>query len=140
MRHVVPAADGCWLWTGTCTTHGFFGWNGKMANAHRIAWMLFKGEIPEGLWVCHTCDVGICVNPDHLWLGTPKDNSQDMKRKNRHCPGSRNGAARLNEEKVKQIKILLKEGITQRAIAKRYGVHQATIWRISKGRKWNHIQ
>lgn len=83
--------DGCWIWTG-CTYnagYGSVGWRYKpigkrtMIAAHRAAWMLTNGPIPEGIDVCHTCDVRLCCNPKHLWLGTAKDNMADARRKGR---------------------------------------------------------
>ena len=76
---------GCWLWE-RATTHNGYGQisiGGKIMIAHRYSWELHGGHIPDGLCVLHKCDVRCCVNPDHLWLGTQKDNSQDALKKGR---------------------------------------------------------
>ena len=87
----VEKTDTCWLWTGCKDRKGYgkFWLNKKVGSAHRGSYILFKGMIPDGLSVCHSCDIPACVNPEHLWLGTIADNSIDMHRKNRHPPQNR---------------------------------------------------
>jgi hypothetical protein len=79
-------ADGCWVWVidGKGEDYGQFMVDGKRYKAHRYSYEIHKGAIPEGMYVCHTCDNPPCVNPDHLWLGTNADNVRDMNRKNRN--------------------------------------------------------
>ena len=84
--------SGCWIWLGDifqCGGHGAFRINGKRRyKAHRAAWELYRGQIPEGLQVNHKCDVPSCVNPDHLYLGTQAQNNEDCRKRGRfrHCP------------------------------------------------------
>ena len=81
----VNKTETCWLWTGALNSRGYgsFGVYGKATSAHRYSYEHFKGKIPEGMIVCHSCDVPACVNPDHLWVGTYLDNSRDCIRKGR---------------------------------------------------------
>jgi hypothetical protein len=82
----VDKTGDCWLWTKSCTSKGYgqFKFKEQKDTTHRIAWKLTHGPIPDGLLVLHRCDVRNCVNPAHLFLGTPKDNTQDMMSKGRH--------------------------------------------------------
>lgn len=82
--------DDCWEWFGGRgeSGHGRVYYQGKIIQAHHLSWILYKGPIPIGLWVLHKCDNPPCVNPDHLWLGTHRDNMDDAKAKKRmHNPG-----------------------------------------------------
>ena len=77
--------DGCWLWTGATASYGYgkMMLDGETVRAHRAAYLLLVGPIPDGLYVLHRCDVRRCVNPAHLFLGTPSDNTKDMLAKGR---------------------------------------------------------
>lgn len=138
---------GCWLWSGNAQVYGSFSMGrGRTLSAHRFAWEYFSGiEAPKGMCVCHRCDTPLCVNPDHLWLGTYTQNSLDMVAKGRckgvppYRPGSRNGASKLTEEIVAEIKARLRGGVLQNALAREYGVGNSTLNRIAKGTHWRHV-
>lgn len=91
----VNKTDSCWLWVGAVNSRGYgcLTINKKRFLAHRISYIWHKGEIAEGLLVCHSCDVRRCVNPDHLWLGTYTENNEDMWKKGRNVrsSGNKNG-------------------------------------------------
>lgn len=96
----VNKTNSCWLWTGALTKGGYgkININKKFISTHRLSWELVNGEIPKGLHVCHTCDVRSCVNPEHLWLGTAKDNAMDREKKGR----SDNGGYKKKKQEVCQ--------------------------------------
>jgi hypothetical protein len=76
--------NGCWIWKGSFRgAYGTMSYKGKSMSCHKVSYLVFKGEVPKGMCVCHTCDNQKCVNPDHLWLGTYKENTQDMIAKGR---------------------------------------------------------
>lgn len=139
-KHSCPEAlTGCRLWTASLMPQGYGRWNvGQVIRcSHRVAWELFVGAIPDGMHVLHRCDTRACVNADHLFLGTNLDNIRDRVSKLRSPHGSSHYRAKLTERAVKEI--LLAPG-TQRQIASRYGVGQATIADIRAGRTWSHLR
>ena len=109
-----------------------------MMHAHRASWMFANGPIPEGMYVLHRCDNRRCVNPGHLFLGTDRDNMDDMiaKGRCRSPKGQRNGSAVLTESDVIEIRRQLADKVPQREIGRRFGVAQTTIEEISTGRNW----
>ncbi len=136
--HFLQEVDqsGCWLWrASSCFADGYGHFSyGKGTRAHRAAWLLWKGEIPDGLFVCHKCDVRNCVNPDHLFLGTCKDNIMDCVSKGR-LKGRQN-AAKLKPEDIPRIRNLRATGMTQREIGTIFNVRQSTIHLILNGTNW----
>lgn len=139
--------ESCWLWKGARTEfgHGIFAVKseGRTRNfmAHRISWELYRGEIPPDLKVLHRCDVPNCVNPDHLFLGTQKDNVADMIQKGRAryrgLKGESNGRAKLTENQVAGIRARHASGETIAILAERYNVSRTQIRRIVTGKLWN---
>lgn len=89
----VTRGNGCWLWTGPKVGRGYgkVNWRGKTARAHRVAWEITYGLIPDGMWVLHKCDNPACCRPNHLFLGTCADNVRDMCEKGRQAQGNRSG-------------------------------------------------
>jgi len=87
----VNKTETCWLWTGALNSRGYgaIGVNGKSVSAHRFSYETYIEKIPNGMIVCHTCDIRNCVNPEHLWVGTNADNNKDMFAKNRNGSSTR---------------------------------------------------
>lgn len=110
-------------------------------SAHRLAYLLTKGSIPPGMCVCHSCDNRACVEPQHLHLGTHDDNMRDMVVRGRHVPkpGVLNGQSKLNDQTVVEIRRHHREGASQSALAKQFGVCQATISYVVRGVRWKHL-
>lgn len=134
--------SGCVIWLGSIKDNGYGTmWDGfRHQHVHRLSYMLHHGPIPDGLVVCHRCDVRCCVNPGHLWLGTTQDNMDDMMRKGRRREGRhdglRNGRARLTPEAVAIIRAAPKGYGTGRALAQRFGVSEGAIWHARNGNTW----
>jgi hypothetical protein len=136
---------GCWEWTASLDGKGYgqISINGKTKRAHHIAWELTVGKIPKGKFICHHCDNKKCVNPNHLFLGTPLSNIQDMDKKGRRINsplcGEKHGRSKLKNLDVQEIKNLMKIGIKQRKIAEMFNIGVGTINHIAKGRQWKSI-
>ena len=142
--------NSCWEWkAGRFTTgYGQFWKNNKLARAHRVAWELTKGEIPENQCVLHKCDNPPCVNPIHLWLGTMKENTLDMISKNRQryvgpwpvLRGEDRPNSKLKEYQVKKIREMYnKDRWTHATLGAKFGVKGGIIGDILSRRKWAHI-
>ena len=141
--------DECWNWLGhkLPSGHGVFGIYKKRTYAHRFSWELHFGKIPKGLYVCHKCDNGSCVNPKHLFIGTQKENMQDMSKKGRgihpeekRARGSKNGNSKLTEKEVKEIREkYIPFKITHKKLAQEYNVSEPTIKNILNRKVWANI-
>ena len=138
---------GCWLWSGApgAGGYGVTNFDGRVQKAHRVSFALTHGYMPpRRMKVCHRCDVPACVNPDHLWLGTQRENIADMdakgRRRVRPSKGSHNGMARLNEDIVTEIRdVLSLKRWSQAAVARSYGISPMTVSRIANRQLWRHI-
>jgi hypothetical protein len=133
--------NGCWEWVGGFDQNGYgsFWINGKHVGAHRISWSIENGEIKAGYHILHTCDNPRCVNPGHLYSGTHQENMKDRNNRNRQSflKGELNGMAKLNKQKVTEIKELLLNGkLKTSEIANRFGVTAAQIRYIKRGKSW----
>lgn len=128
------AESGCWLWSGPLQRTGYarVWFRGRLIMAHRLSWELINGPIPVGQFVLHRCDVRHCVNPAHLFLGSSRDNTQDMLRKDR-------GGCVLNTKRVLEILERRKNGESIAGIARSFGVHYHTVSRVIHGQQWKHL-
>ena len=139
----VNKSEGCWHWMACVDDDGYgvFWFNGGNVRAHRMVYELEVGTIPDKMCVCHTCDNPGCVNPDHLFLGTPLDNTTDMIKKGRKTDssGERNGASILTEGDVITIRGLLSEGCKQAHIFKFLGISRQHVSEIALYKSWKHI-
>lgn len=140
--------SGCLLWTGALNGRGYgqIMVNHKPRKAHHIAWILEHGDIPNGKYVLHKCDVRSCVRPEHLFLGTQKENLEDMRNKNRGNPPPRNdnrgenhGMSKLTANDVIGIRAELASGKTQSEIANAFHISRTVISQINSGKRWKHI-
>ena len=136
----VAKTEGCWLWTSPWKKESGYGLfmvsrERKAVLAHRFAWELTHGSIPEGMHVLHHCDVRACVNPEHLYVGTHQDNMRDRTNRGRAshvsgAAGERHACARLTDAQVQEIRDLRAQGWLQRDLADKFGVYPSHISNI----------
>jgi hypothetical protein len=140
-RHVVVGYGGeCWQWVGATNMYGY----GRLDSthgtpvlmAHRVAWKLYRGVVPPGMHVCHRCDNRGCVNPAHLFTGTPDDNVQDCVKKGRHARGEGQFAHKLTEAQVLEIR---RSSETNAEAARQHGVSDVLIGYVRRRKFWRHV-
>ncbi len=140
----VGADQSCWNFREWKTKQGYgkFRVGKKKWMAHRFAWLVTNGDIPEGLFVCHECNNEPCCNPGHLYLGDRKRNSGDAARDGLYAVGERNHLSKLTEHDVKEIRwidfVFQRRG-TRALLSRRYGVTDTNITNICERRTWRHI-
>jgi len=139
--------DGCWVWLGSKRPNGYGtiqkgGKGSATLSAHRLSYEMHKGPIPDGLVVMHSCDNPSCVNPDHLSIGTYKENTADMIAKGRKrtvsALGTSNGKAKLNDELVKYIRQNLHK--SHASLARELNLSTNCIRGVKIGRTWSHVK
>jgi hypothetical protein len=141
-------ATPCWEWLGALGGSNYYGtvwWMGRNHHAPRLSWLCHFGElIPADMFCCHHCDNPWCIRPDHLFIGPPKQNTEDMIAKGRDsfawmsC-GENNGHTHLTDEQVLDIRRKCAAGMTHNEIAEQYQVCRQTIDDINNGNRWTHL-
>jgi len=136
------SSTGCHLWIGAKTPAGYgkLGMRGRTTQyAHRLAYEMQKGVIPDSLQILHSCDNPSCVNPSHLRVGTSADNARDKVQRDRQLKGEQIHNSRLTVRTVREIRQYLASGLSPLNIAKWFGVHRITIHDIAYRRTWAHL-
>lgn len=140
LRRSAKGEGGCLIWQGCCSGNGYpaVGYQGRQWGAHRLVWALTRGVIPDAeIHICHTCDNPKCINPEHLFAGTCRENMKDKVSKGRQAYGVRNGRAKLSESQVQEI---IRDDRPKRVIAREYGVSDTMIRYIKSGKSWRQCR
>jgi len=145
-KHVINnGPDQCWGWIGSVYGNSYpkigrCGRGSGLEFSHRLSWMIHYGEIPKGMMVCHKCDNRKCTNPNHLFLGTAKDNKDDCINKGRNVQGEDSPNAKLTLEQVKEIRAkYIPRKVTYCDLSKEYGVSSANIAFIIQRKRWKWL-
>ncbi len=138
----VNKTETCWLWTAAIDGNGGYGvfhpTKKLSTRAHRWSWAETNGPIPEGLFVCHKCDVPTCVRPDHLFLGTKAENNADMIAKGRHAVGEQRGS-KFTSKQVLRMRDMYNSGKTIAQISRAFSHNHSNISQIVQGVTWKHL-
>lgn len=145
-KHSEPVPEcGCWIWTSRGHRYGqirlYAGYKkSRVIIASRAAWIVKNGPVPEGMLVCHKCDTPRCVNPDHLFLGTMKDNCADMLRKGRHKCWHGRGMERPNAKLTDDdVRAIFNSEDSLDVLAQRFDIHRMHVASIRRAAMWKHI-
>ncbi len=134
---MVTKGSACWTWTGSLggSRYGVFKLNGKLIKAHRASWVFSGQTIPDGMKVLHRCDNPVCVNPDHLFIGTQCDNILDMENKGRgrHPSGVDHSNAKLSATSVEFIR---NSGDSMADLARKFGVSRQAVFKVKRNITW----
>ena len=136
---------GCieWQKARNYSGYGTLWFNGRAGGAHRAAWLVANGGIPSGMQVLHRCDNRLCINPDHLFLGTNADNVADKVAKGRqyrpYAKGQANGHSKLTDAEAALIREMANKGVANRPLAEKFGVSTMTISMIRNNKTWTHV-
>jgi hypothetical protein len=130
--------DGCWNWSGSVwkTGYGRFHYQDKSCKAHRLSWMFYVGRVADDVCVLHKCDNRLCVNPDHLFLGSRKDNNLDKTAKGRQSKGGLVNTAKLTPEQVVELRNSDSPTIV---LASKFGVTKDHVNKIKRREIWKHV-
>jgi hypothetical protein len=137
-KHIPEPNSGCWLWTGAIDGGGYgvFWTGGRNELAHRASYEMFLEKAPAGLFVCHKCDNRLCVNPEHLFIGTPADNSRDRNSKRRQAKGEQFARSGID---APTVRLILSSSLPDTEWAARLGVTKGAINHIRHRRNWSHV-
>jgi hypothetical protein len=137
----IGAPDECWIWKAGVTQQGYgqLRYGQKVYTAHRLSWVIHFGEIPSGMYVCHSCDRRPCANPHHLFIGTDLDNIADMVAKGRNPKGEDFRNSLLTDDLVREMRRKALAGVKLEAMAVEYGVTASCVYSAVRGENWKHI-
>lgn len=134
-KSMYKTEDGCWIWDGgTAGDYGKVRFNGKTLSTHKASFITFNGEVPKGKWVCHSCDNPLCINPDHLFLGSPSDNRRDCVQKKRMALGQDHKWAKLTNIQIDEVRKLKQEGMSYYRLSRIFDCSVTHLFNIIKNK------